>query len=131
MAAVKTSSEQEQLPLHALLAFVARCARRVQPLFKYDAANTDAAACAAAIDAAIHITEQLASGASIDPVELCTAEENAVRAVLFASETYPDDERAAYAANAAYAALNASKGLLEGVANGNPAAEAARVADAA
>ena len=50
---------------------------------------------------------------------------------VVASEMMPPDERAAYAANAAYAAISAAKALLEAYHSDNPESEAERVADAA
>jgi hypothetical protein len=131
MAVVESTNELKQLPLFALLAYAARCARRVYPLFRLNAGNPEARLCQQAIESAIRLTEELASGNSVDPAQLCVAEEGTVRAVVVASEMMPPDERAAYAANAAYAAISAAKALLEAYHSDNPEAEAERVADAA
>src|SRR5690349_19150828 len=53
MAETATSADLKQLPLHALLACAARCARRVQPLFAGDGAGGQLAECAKALDRAI------------------------------------------------------------------------------
>src|SRR5579872_4322396 len=92
MSAVESTNELKQLPLFALLAFAARCARRVAPLFRLDPQNPEAGLCRQAIEAAIRLTEELAAGNEIDPVELCVAEEGTVRAVVVASEALPPDE---------------------------------------
>src|SRR5579872_6496795 len=131
MSAVESTNELKQLPLFALLAFAARCARRVSGLFRLDAEHPDAALCEQAIETAIRLTEALAAGNDVDCVELSDAEEGTVRAVVAASEMLPPDERAAYAANSAYAALCAAKAALE--AQGDDAGEeiADRIAEAA
>src|SRR5579872_1088902 len=131
MSAVESTNELKQLPLFALLAFAARCARRVSGLFRLDAEHPDAALCEQAIETAIRLTEALAAGNDVDCVELSDAEEGTVRAVVVASEMLPPDERAAYAANAAYAAISAAKAVLEACTGDNVDEEADRVAEAA
>src|SRR5690242_1925252 len=108
MPVLEHPSELKELPLYALLAFASRCARRVAGLFRLEANHPDLAASCKAIAAAIRLTESLAAGKEIDAGQLATAEEGTIRAVVAASEMLPPDERAAYAANAAYAALCAA-----------------------
>ena len=131
MPVVESPTELKQLPLLALLAFAARCARRVSPLFRLDPQHPDATECQQAIETAIRLTEELAAGIDVDFVELGDAEEGAVRAVVVASELLPADERAAFAANAAYAAVSAAKAVLEASTGDNIDEEAERVAEAA
>ncbi len=131
MPAVESPTESKPLPLLALLAFAARCARRVSPLFRLDSEHADANSCRQAIETAIRLTEKLAAGNDVDFVELGDAEEGTVRAVVVASEMLPPDERAAYAANAAYAAVSAAKALLEASTGENVGEEADRIAEAA
>ena len=49
MAVVESTNELKQLPLFALLAYAARCARRVYPLFRLNAGNPEARLCQQAI----------------------------------------------------------------------------------
>src|SRR5579871_5227411 len=113
MPVVESTNDLKQLPLYALLAYSARCAQRVYPLFHLDSENPEAEACRQAVQTAIRLTESLAAGGGVDPVDLCVAEEGTIRAVVIASEMLPPDERAAYAANTEYAAISAAKALLE------------------
>src|SRR5438105_3086841 len=131
MPVVESINELKQLPLFALLAYAARCARRVFPLFRVDSGNPEAALCQQAVESAIRLSEDLASGKEIDPVELSAAEEGTIHAVVIASEAMPPDEQAAYAANSAYAAISAAKALLEAFASDDRTTEADRVAEAA
>ena len=131
MPVVESANELKELPLYALLAFASRCARRVVGLFRLEANHPELDGCRESVAAAILLAEALAAGKDIDPDELAAAEEGTVRAVVAASEMLPPDERAAYAANAAYAALCAAKAALE-VQGDDPGEELAeRIAEAA
>src|SRR6476661_4356840 len=96
---VESPPELKQLPLLALLAFSARCARRVSHLFRLAPEHPEANECLQAIESAIRLTEDLAAGNEVDLGEMGDAEEGTVRAVVVASELLPPDEQAAYAAN--------------------------------
>ncbi|MBI3864205.1 MAG: hypothetical protein HY290_20160 [Planctomycetia bacterium] len=111
--ATESAHELKELPLNAQLALAARCARRVVNLFRLEPNHPELATCLKAVGAAIRITELLAGGNEVEPAELAHAEEGTVRAVVAASEMQPPNERAAYAANSAYAALCAAKAALE------------------
>lgn len=131
MPVAESPSDLKQLPLYALLAYATRCARRVAGLFRLEPNHPEAAACTAAVEAAIRITEALAAAGEVDPDDLAAAEEGTVRAVIVASEMLPPDERAAYAANSAYAAICAAKAALEASVADDIDESAGRVAEAA
>src|SRR5215831_18404899 len=120
MPVAESPTDLKQLPLYALLAYASRCARRVAGLFHLDANHAEAQSCLSAIDAAVNITQALAA-----------AEDGTVRAVIVASELQPPDERAAYAANSAYAAICAAKAALEASVANDIDEPAGRVAEAA
>src|SRR5262245_13952616 len=92
MADTATSSDVKELPLYALLAYASRCARRAQPLVVFaDPESAEAHASQAALRQALQLTEQLAAGQTVNPVELCAAEEAVGRAVETLTSTQPDD----------------------------------------
>jgi hypothetical protein len=113
MPAVKSNSELRQLPLRALLAYAVRCARRVQMHFALPHGPVAEAAAMEAIDRALRIVEDMASGIDASEDEVSVAESNLFAVVIAVSQTEPVDEQAAYAANAAHAAINAAKFVLE------------------
>ncbi len=106
--AVETATDLKQLPLRALVAYAARCARRVQAEYAPDPANADSAACIEAIDSAIRLAEQVASGEEPDADVFAQVEEAAVKAMILVSGEENGNSSAAYAANAAYAAIDAA-----------------------
>lgn len=100
-----------QISVRALLAHAVRCARRVQPLFSIDPAHPEAEQLTAAIDLAIRLSEEFAAGKDVDPDLAAQAADDAVRAIMAASEGDDDGDglqRSAYAANAAYAVIDAT-----------------------
>lgn len=131
MSVVESANELKELPLYALLAYVARCARRVSPLFRLGRSSSEAETCRQSILAAIRLTEELAAGNEVNPDELWAAEEGTMRAVAVANEASPPDERAAYAADTAFAAIAAARVLLESFSSDDPTAEAERIAEVA
>jgi len=131
MAVAESPTDLKELPLYALLAYASRCARRVAGLFHLDDSHAEAKSCLSAIDAAVQITQALAAAGNVGPDELAAAEDGTVRAVIVASELQPPDERAAYAANAAYAAICAAKAALEASVADDIDESASRVAEAA
>src|SRR5579863_2115476 len=130
MSAVKQATELKELPLLALLALGARCARRVSHLVHLIDHHAEAAWCSRAVDAAVRFAEALAAGQNVDLDELDSAEDGAMRAVIVVSEIHPPCEQAAYAANAAYAAISAARAVLEVVGTGALIEEAERVVEA-
>jgi len=131
MPVAESPTDLKQLPLYALLAYASRCARRVSGLFHLDANHAEAKSCLSAIDAAVNITQALAAAGDVDPDVLAATEDGTVRAVIVASELQPPDERAAYAANSAYAAICAAKAALEASVASDIDEPAGRVAEAA
>jgi hypothetical protein len=66
-----TADDLRKLPLRAIVAFAARCARRVEPIAQFPAGNPQQEARHVAIDNAIRLAEEIARGSactSIDPV---------------------------------------------------------------
>jgi hypothetical protein len=58
----ENATDLKQLPLRALVAYAARCARRVQSQYALPEGHPETAACQAALEAAIRVAEQFASG---------------------------------------------------------------------
>ena len=131
MATAGVQSDLKMLPLRALLAYATRCARRVQPLYAIDPSHADAAECIAAIDTAIGLAEAFAAGQKLDDEVLLQAEEGVVKALTAANEGGADDEKAAYAANAAYAVIDAVLAALDVPDADDPAEAARKVVDSA
>lgn len=114
-----TGEELRLLPRSSMVAFAARCARRVQPLYRIDYGH-NARVQIAAIWKAIWVAEENARGI-IDP----DAAHKAYRKALAAAEIAHDVDAKSAAFAAAYAATNAD------IANKNDAADAAsQAADA-
>ena len=66
-----TTEDLKKLPLRAIVAFAARCARRVEPIAQFPAGDPQQEAHRVAIDDAIRLAEEIARGsarASSDPV---------------------------------------------------------------
>src|ERR1700685_3976915 len=130
-SAAESATDLKQLPLRALVAYAARCARRVQSQYKLPEGHAEAAACEAAIDAAIRVAEQFAAAEEIGAQAVAQAEEATVRAILLVNEEENGNSAAAYAANAAYAAIDAATAVLAAIDAAEPLAAADKVADAA
>ncbi len=131
MATVETPNDLKLLPLRALVAYAARCARRVQPLYAIPDDHPDARSSSEAIDQAIALAEDFAAGRRIDPGQLKASNEAIVRALMVANEEDVCDEAAAYAANAAYAVVDATRAALVTVEAEDPVAAARKVVDSA
>jgi hypothetical protein len=127
----ESATDLKQLPLRALVAYAARCARRVQSQYKLPDGHPEAADCQAAIDGAIRVAEQFASGEEPSSEAVAQAEEAAVRAILVVSGEENGNSASAYAANAAYAAIDAATAGLAALGAADPLANAEKVADAA
>ncbi len=66
-----TTEDLKKLPLRAIVAFAARCAKRVEPFAQFAAGHPQQEARRVAVDDAIRIAEEVSRGsacASIDPV---------------------------------------------------------------
>jgi hypothetical protein len=70
-----TTEDLKKLPLRAIVAFAARCARRVEPIAQFPAGDPQQEAHRVAIDDAIRLAEEIARGSA------CTAIEPVVRAL--------------------------------------------------
>ncbi|MEX2286060.1 MAG: hypothetical protein WD648_03160 [Planctomycetaceae bacterium] len=130
MAVAEISFDLKQLPIRAMLAHASRCARRVQPLFVLDPNHPDTIASRKAIDSAIRLAEGFAAGNEIDPLVVSQIEEITVHALLAASTDAAVDKRAAYAANSAYAVINATRAALAAEQAADPSEAVARVVEA-
>src|SRR5580704_11250349 len=127
----ESATDLKQLPLRALVAYAARCARRVQSQYALPEGHEEAAACQAALDGAIRIAEQFAAGEEPSAESVAQAEEATVRAMILVSGDENGNSTAAYAANAAYAAIDAATAGLAALHADDPQAAAEKVADAA
>ena len=107
------------------------CARRVQSQYALPEGHAEAADCQAALDGAIRIAEQFASGEEPTAESVAQAEEATVRAIILVSGDENGNSAAAYAANAAYAAIAAATAGLGAMHGEDPLAAAEKVADAA
>ncbi len=127
----ESATDLKQLPLRALVAYAARCARRVQSQYALPEGHEEAAACQVALDGAIRIAEQFASGEEPTAEIVAQAEEATVRAIILVSGDENGNSAAAYAANAVYAAIAAATAGLGAMHGEDPQAAAEKVADAA
>ena len=115
MQVLTKSTDQETLCLHALLAYAARCARRVQSLYLLPSDHPQAEDCQCTVDTAIRLAEEFAAGNFPDPELIASTSEKIIAALLLAGEAGADDRRAAYAANAAYAVIDATRDAIESI----------------
>src|SRR5580698_10630440 len=127
----ESATDLKQLPLRALVAYAARCARRVQSQYALPEGHPETAACQAALDAAIRVAEQFASGEEPSAESIAQAEEATVRAILQVSGDDNGNPVAAYAANAAYATIDAATAGVAALSASDPLPAAEKVADAA
>jgi hypothetical protein len=130
MSALAVPVDLRQLPLRALVAHAARCARRVCPLYAANLEHPEAAICGKALAASIVLCDHFAADREVDPVLVASAEEATIRALMLAGESAGSDNLAAYAANAAYAAINATRVLLEACSSDDPESAAEAVLEA-
>jgi|GEM_PF-2220424 hypothetical protein len=107
MPVLPTGNDLKRLPLRGLIAYSARSALRVQPLFWVDEEHPEAQECCAAVDNAIRMALDFADGKEIAPDKAADIEDAAARAVVVACDEKSSDRRAAFSSNAAYAAINA------------------------
>ena len=108
-----SAADLQQLPLRALIAFTARCAKRAVAKYGVAPDRPDAETCRQAVRDAVRLATEFAMGndPSLDDV---TSTENAVvQAVLGARQLADVNPTAAFAANSAYAAINATHLALE------------------
>lgn len=131
MAVAAAAIDLKQLPLRALLAYASRCARRVQPLFTVEPDKADPAAAAQAIDTAIRLGEEFAAGAELDPQLVAHAEDAVVQILMIGGSGDGLDKGAAYAANAAYGVISATRAALESEMADDPSAAAQLVTECA
>ena len=75
MAKLPTADQLKQIPLYAIVAYTVRCALRVQTLYSIDEEHPKSKSCTDAIQKAIHIATEFASGKDVCPDEAADAEE--------------------------------------------------------
>jgi hypothetical protein len=64
-----TTEDLKKVPLRAIVAFAARCARRVESIAQFPAGHPQQEARRVAIDNAIRLTEEIARGSACPPIE--------------------------------------------------------------
>ena len=74
MAKLPTAEQLKQIPLYAIVAYTVRCAMRVQSLYFIDDKHPESKSCIDAVQNAIRIASEFASGKEIDPEEAAEAE---------------------------------------------------------
>ena len=99
-----TVEHLKALPLRAIVAFAARCARRVEPLAQAPEGDPQGAGRRAAVDAALRMAEAFASGADAPPDESVIA---AIDAAREAASDPAGSSAVSAAAQAAHAADSA------------------------
>jgi hypothetical protein len=77
-----TPEDLKRLPLRAIVALAARCARRVEPLALLPDDHPDKARCQAAVANAIRLAEDFANGSPCSSLESVVREVEACRAVV-------------------------------------------------
>src|SRR5437867_1906595 len=103
-----TAEDLKKLPLRAIVAFAARCARRVEPLALLPDDHPEKERCRSAVGDAIRLAEDFARGLPCTSLESVLGEVEASRAVA-AGEVVRESAMAAVvrAAHAAASALRA------------------------
>lgn len=129
-ALAELNFDLKQLPIRAMLAYAARCARRAQPQFKLSPKHRDAAACKKAVESSIRLAEVFVAGGEIDRQVVAQIEEIMVHALMAVSAEGETEKTAAYAATAAYAVISATSAALEIEDAVDPTEYANRVLDA-
>jgi hypothetical protein len=102
------AAELQQLPLRALIALTARAAKRGTAKYGIAPDHAEAEKCRQAIRDAVRLATEFASGTDPSPADVSAVENAVVQAVLGARQLADVNPIAAFAANAAYAAINAT-----------------------
>jgi hypothetical protein len=76
-----STEDLKKLPLRAIVALAARCARRVEPLSRLPDGHPDMDRCRTAVDGAIRLAEEFAKGAPCQAVPSVIREVEACRAL--------------------------------------------------
>jgi hypothetical protein len=100
-----TIEHLQKLPLRAIVAFAARCARRVEPLAQLPEGHPERERRREAVAAALRMAEGFASGATVPPEESIVAAVDASRSI--AGGPLTSANAAAAVAQAAHAAASA------------------------
>jgi hypothetical protein len=100
-----TVEHLKKLPLRAIVAFAARCARRVEPLAQLPEGHPERERRRQTVEAALRMAEGFASGATVPPEESVVAAVDASRSV--AGGPLSSENAAAAVAEAARAAASA------------------------
>lgn len=123
MAEIAFIIDLSRLPPHAIVAYAARCAMRVQPLFR----GADSPELAASVERAINAAQRIASGHVLS-VDDTTAAEGAEAAAAATAGVPAARHAARAAAYAAHAACAADQAPYAAEAFGGDAARAAHAA---
>ena len=131
MPALPTGNDLKRLPLRGLIAYSARSALRVQPLFWVDEEHPESQECCTAVDDAIRLALDFAAGKEINPDKARGIEDAVVRAVVVACDEKWSDRQAAFSSNAAYAAINSVTTAMDSESAGSRSTEAVKAVMAA
>jgi hypothetical protein len=116
-----TVEQLKQLPLRAIVAFAARCARRVEVQAQLPEGHPQRESRRAAVEAALLMAEAFASGSATPPDESVIVAIDASRAI--AGGGVPSENAAAAAAEAAHAAASCWHAYPQEAEGGEPPEE--------
>jgi hypothetical protein len=119
-----TPDQVKVLPLRAIVAFAARCARRVESLAQLPEGDARRESRRTAVDAALRMAEAFARGTDSPPDESVVATIDTIRDAEDESAVGSAVSAAAQAAHAAASAWHAGSGALEGEVSGKQATQA-------
>lgn len=128
-----SAADLQQLPLRALIAFTARAAKRGTAKYGIAPDHPEAEQCREAVRRAVSLAMEFAAGTDPTTEDVAAVENAVVQAVLGARQLADVNPTAAFAANAAYAAINATSLALScvGQDNAKTAVQCAEVSKAA
>lgn len=125
------AAELQQLPLRALIAFTARAAKRGTAKYGIAPDHPEAEKCRQAVRDAVRLATEFACGSDPSAADVSAVENAVVQAVLGARQLADVNPTAAFAANAAYAAINATSLALACVGQDNAKSTAEQCAEVA
>ena len=124
MSLLPGKNDLHEVPLRALVAYAARCAQRVEPLFLAQSENSKAAANSKKIQKAIQAAMKFASGGKVTLLSVAKLEDQVTQAIEVATKKTEKNKDSILAGNAAYAAINATHLAILSLDSGEPANEA-------
>ena len=124
MSLLPSTDDLRDIPLRALVAYAARCAQRVQPLFLAESKHPKAAASIKLIQNAIQVAMKFSAGGKVVLEAVSKLEDEVTRAIEVATEESENNKDSILAGNAAYAAINATHLAIISLDSDEPANEA-------